>query len=72
MEEKQKRIEAFQQGDVSWYEEEFLDLQLGDKRLEKRLRLIMNSRMQNPSGSIPDSMDSWEKTKGAYRFFFKQ
>ena len=69
MEEKQKRIEAFQQGDVGWYEDEFLDLHLGDKRLDKRLGLIINSRMQNPSGSIPDSMNSWAKTKGAYRFF---
>lgn len=67
--EKQRRIEAFHAGDVSWYEEEFLDLYLGDKRLDKRLGMITNSRMQNPSGSIPDSMDTRAKTKGAYRFF---
>lgn len=67
--EKAKRIEAFQAGDVGWYEEEFLDLYLGDKRLDKRLGLIMNSRMQNPNGSIPDSMDTWAKTKGVYHFF---
>jgi hypothetical protein len=26
--------------------------------------------MKNPEGSIPNSMVTWAKTKGAYRFFF--
>ena len=67
-EEKQKRIEAFQSGDVSWYEGEFLDLNLSDERLNKRFGIIMKYRMQKPNGSIPDTFVSWAKTKAAYRF----
>ncbi|TGN11186.1 IS4/Tn5 family transposase DNA-binding protein, partial [Leptospira ilyithenensis] len=67
--EQEKRLKAFQAGDVSWYEEEFLDLYLGDKRLGKRLGMILDSKMKNPQSSIPTSMNSWAKTKGAYRFF---
>lgn len=66
---KENRIEAFQRGDVAWYEDEFLDLNLGDSRLDKRLGIIMNYRMQNPSSSMPDTFVSWAKTKAAYRFF---
>ncbi|MBK8399185.1 MAG: transposase [Leptospiraceae bacterium] len=66
---KENRIEAFQRGDVAWYEDEFLDLNLGDSRLDKRLGIIMNYRMQNPSSSMPDTFVSWDKTKAAYRFF---
>lgn len=64
----EQRIEAFQLGDVGWYEDEFLDLNFGDGRLDKRLGIIMNYRMQNPSSSIPDTFLSWAKTKAAYRF----
>lgn len=68
-EEKQRRLDAYEAGDVSWYEEEFLGLYLGDRRLSRRLGQIMESRMNNPNGSIPASMGTWAKTKGAYRFF---
>ncbi len=67
--EQESRLEAFQAGDVRWYEDEFLDLYLGDKRLSKRFGLILDSKMKNPQSSIPTSMDTWAKTKGAYRFF---
>lgn len=71
MEEKEKedRIKSYQLGDTSWYEDEFIDLNLGDSRLGKRLGIIMNYRMQNPSSSIPDTFVTWAKTKAAYRFF---
>jgi hypothetical protein len=46
----------------------FLDLNLGDKRLDMRFGMIMNYRMQKPSGSIPDSFSSSAKAKGTYRF----
>jgi hypothetical protein len=67
-ERKKKRIDAYHSGDVAWYEEEFLDLNLGDKRLDMRFGMIMNYRMQKPSGSIPDSFSSSAKAKGTYRF----
>lgn len=68
--EKEERIRAFQEkGDVRWYEDEFIGLYLGDKRLGKRLEMILDSRMQSPQNSIPNSMATWAKTKGAYRFF---
>ncbi len=67
--EKDKRAKAYEAGDVSWYEEEFLGLNFGDSRLDKRLGIIMNYRLKSPSGSIPDTFVTWAKTKAAYRFF---
>ncbi len=67
--QKEARVKAFESGDVSWYEEEFLGLNFGDSRLDKRLGIIMNYRMQHPNASLPDTFVSWAKTKGAYRFF---
>ncbi len=60
--EKDKRAKAFEAGDISWYEEEFLGLNFGDSRLDKRLGIIMNYRLQSPSGSIPDTFVTWAKT----------
>lgn len=68
-EEKQLRIKALESGDISWYEKEFLGLNLGDSRLSKRLGIIMNYRIQHPNASLPDTFVTWAKTKGAYRFF---
>lgn len=68
-EERQKKVAAYQVGDVSWYEDEFVDLHFNDKRLDKRFKMIMNYRMQKPGSSIPESFTTWGETKGSYRFF---
>lgn len=68
-EEKAMKVKAYQAEEVGWYEEEFLGLNLGDKRLNKRLGIIMNYRMRKPNSSIPESFGSLDKMKGAYRFF---
>jgi Transposase DNA-binding len=67
--QKDERFKAYESGDISWYEKEFLELNLGDSRLDKRLGIIMNYRMQHPNASLPDTFVSWAKTKAAYRFF---
>ena len=67
--EKNRKQKAYESGDISWYEEEFLGLNFGDNRLDKRLKIIINHRLQSPSGSIPDTFVTWAKTKAAYRFF---
>jgi hypothetical protein len=64
-----KKLTAYEVGDLSWYEEEFLGINFGDSRLDKRLGIIMDYRLKSPSGSIPDTFLTWAKTKAAYRFF---
>jgi hypothetical protein len=54
---------------MSWAESEFADLDLGDKRLDKRLKLLIESLSSNPMASIPEACGGWSETQGAYRFF---
>jgi hypothetical protein len=42
---------------------------LPDKRLNKRLQLILASFDSNPCGNIAQTFGEWAKAKGAYRFF---
>lgn len=51
-----------------WTEEEFADLDLGDARLNKRARKLMERFAANPTASIPQACDSWSETCAAYRF----
>jgi hypothetical protein len=52
-----------------WIEREFKHVQLGDRRLNKRLQQIAADLSQNPQASIPQAAGTWARTKGAYRFF---
>jgi hypothetical protein len=51
-----------------WTDEEFAGLDLGDVRLNKRARRLMETFAAKPTASIPDACDSWTETHAAYRF----
>jgi hypothetical protein len=51
---------------MTWAEEEFKTVDLGDKRLNKRLFLLAERLSESPSGSIPGACSGWAETQGAY------
>jgi len=53
----------------NWVSQEMKHIELGDKRLEKRLLKIINDFSQNPTASIPEFCGDWAATKAAYGFF---
>lgn len=48
---------------------EFKTVNLGDQRLNERLKQIASDLSRSPQSSIPQATGSWARTKGAYRFF---
>jgi hypothetical protein len=56
----------------NWVAHEFQHLDLGDKRLDKRLGIIMEDFARRPDALIPKACGSWAKAKAAYRFFDNQ
>jgi len=52
-----------------WIEEEFDHLELGDKRLKKRLLRITRDFYANPLANIPQASGSRTAAKATYRFF---
>jgi hypothetical protein len=48
---------------------EFVGIDLGDKRLNKRSVTILEALASNPEASINASIESWGDTLAAYRFF---
>ena len=52
-----------------WLNQEFEYLNLGDKRLDKRLKKVALGLTENSEKNISSSFDSWGEIKGAYRFF---
>jgi hypothetical protein len=55
------------QESVPWTQQEFDGLSLGERRLEKRLPELLNSRWQHPQRSFGRSFKSAAETKAAYR-----
>ncbi|WP_429361853.1 IS4 family transposase [Paraburkholderia sp. MM5496-R1] len=51
-----------------WIEQEFAGLDLGDARLDRRAKKLMERLAANPTASIPQACDSWSETCAAYRF----
>jgi len=51
-----------------WTDHEFAELDLGDARLNKRAKVLMERFSANPEGSIPSACDGWTETVAAYRF----
>ncbi|RJG11337.1 IS4 family transposase [Massilia cavernae] len=51
-----------------WTDHEFAGLALGDARLDKRARIMMERLSAKPTASIPQACDSWNETCAAYRF----
>lgn len=51
-----------------WAATEFAQLDLGDARLDKRARVLMERFAANPTASIPAACHGWGETMAAYRF----
>jgi hypothetical protein len=54
---------------ASWTEKEFGQLDLGDARLNRRARTLMESMAAAPTASVPKACNGWSETMAAYRFF---
>jgi len=54
---------------MSWAEAEFEQLDLGDARLNKRARILMERFTAEPTASVPKACQGWGETMAAYRFF---
>ena len=52
-----------------WIEEEFASVNLGDSRLNRRLRKVLQKMWQSPQSSTAAACGSWEEAMGAYRLF---
>ena len=53
----------------NWVIQELKSLDIGDSRLDKRVKHILNSLSRSPEESIPVSCRTWSETKAAYRCF---
>ena len=54
---------------MSWAEEEFEKVDLGDKRLNQRLVKLCDSFSEAPESPMNQACQDWSETKSAYRFF---
>ena len=54
---------------MSWAEDEFKEVDLGDKRLNSRLIKLCDSFSESPESPINQACADWAETKAAYRFF---
>ena len=52
-----------------WVEQEFRNADLGDNRLNKRLKQIVSRFWETPSASLKSALRGWKEVVGAYRFF---
>jgi hypothetical protein len=52
-----------------WVATEFAQLDLGDGRLDKRARTLMERFAADPTASVPKACHTWGETMAAYRFF---
>lgn len=53
---------------MGWAAEEFKNIDLGDRRLDKRTALLAECMAANPMASIPQACGGWAETQAAYRF----
>jgi hypothetical protein len=51
-----------------WTEQEFVGLDLGDARLDRRAKKLIERLAAKPAASIPEACDGWSETCAAYRF----
>jgi len=54
---------------TAWTATEFGQLDLGDARLNRRARTLMESMAATPTASVPKACNGWGETMAAYRFF---
>lgn len=55
--------------EVTWGEREFKVVELGDKRLEQRLKVVAEGLAARPQAPINQASADWAATKAAYRLF---
>lgn len=53
----------------SWVEHEFATVDMGDNRLNKRMKLVATRISEAPGGSLQSAFRGWDEVVGAYRFF---
>jgi len=53
----------------SWLDNEFAEQNMGDARLNKRVKHLVETLSRDPLDSIPNATHYWEETIAAYRFF---
>ena len=56
-------------GSVEWLREEFSGVDLGDKRLDRRLIKTAESLGKSPASTINEACGDWANTQAAYRLF---
>jgi len=66
---REKAIPEIFDNEVHWLESELQDVDLGDKRLDWRLRDTGKKLASNPSEPINQACDDWADTKASYRLF---
>lgn len=52
-----------------WVSNEFFSLNLGDKRVDRHAKKIINRLSLQPGVSIPQVFNTWSETKACYEFF---
>src|SRR5437763_13911610 len=52
-----------------WAEDELRHADLGDRRLNRRLRRLVGDLAAQPTATVPQACASWAATKAAYRFW---
>ena len=58
-----------ERGEQAWGEREFRTVELGDKRLEQRLKRVAADLAARPQAPINQASADWAATKAAYRLF---
>src|SRR6266567_642503 len=53
----------------AWVEETLGPIELGDVRLDRRLRIVVETFASHPEQSIPQASGTWAKTKATYNLF---
>ena len=56
----------------SWVDEEMRGLDMGDRRLNKRVVRLVSDLGERPTASIPAACGGWNETAAAYRLFANQ
>src|SRR5918998_28208 len=56
-------------GEAGWQDDERACASLPDKRLERRLRRLLDQLSSAPGQPVPAACGDWAATKAAYRFF---
>jgi hypothetical protein len=54
---------------VSWVDQEMDSIAMGDERLDKRTKQLLDSMFSQPTNSLPVACRGWPETQAAYRFF---